>query len=60
MNGKQLKRIIEDFGRKTADCAITLGHASRNSTTAIYIERDQCKVDEANRRVIDWVLYGKR
>ena len=37
-----------------------LGHASRNSTTAIYIERDQRKVDEANRRVIDWVLYGKR
>ena len=37
-----------------------LGHASRNSTTAIYIERDLRKVDEANRRVIDWVLYGKR
>ena len=60
MNGKQLKRIIEDSGRKTADCAIALGHASRNSTTAIYIERDLRKVDEANRRVIDWVLYGKR
>ena len=21
---------------------------------------DQSKVDEANRRVLDWVLYGKR
>lgn len=37
-----------------------LGHAARNSTTAIYIERNIRKVDEANRRVIDWVLYGKR
>lgn len=35
-----------------------LGHAARNSTTAIYIERDQRKVDEANRRVIDYVLDG--
>lgn len=37
-----------------------LGHAARNSTTSIYIERNIRKVDEANRRVIDWVLYGKR
>ena len=37
-----------------------LGHAARNSTTAIYIERNIRKVDEANRKVIDWVLYGKR
>ena len=37
-----------------------LGHAARNSTTAVYIQRDTKKVDEANRRVIDWVLYGKR
>lgn len=37
-----------------------LGHAARNSTTAIYIGRNIRKVDEANRKVIDWVLYGKR
>ena len=37
-----------------------LGHAARNATTAVYIRRDTSKVDEANRRVIDWVLYGKR
>ena len=35
-----------------------LGHAARNSTTTIYIERSQRKVDEANRRVIDFVLKG--
>lgn len=36
-----------------------LGHAD-SSVTAIYIKRNQKKVDEANRRVLDWVLYGKR
>lgn len=37
-----------------------LGHSSGNSITEIYIERDQKKVDEANRKVLDWVLYGKK
>ena len=37
-----------------------LGHTSGNSVTEIYIDRDIKKVDEANRRVLDWVLYGKR
>lgn len=37
-----------------------LGHAGENSTTDIYILRNQKKVDEANRKVLDWVLYGKR
>lgn len=40
--------------------SLALGHSSRNATTAIYIERDRKKVDDANRRVIDWVLYGKK
>lgn len=38
-----------------------LGHSSdTNSTTAIYIKRNEKKVDEANRKVMDWVLYGKK
>lgn len=37
-----------------------LGHSSENSTTAIYIRRNVKKVDEANRRVIDFVLFGER
>lgn len=37
-----------------------LGHSSGNPITEIYIERDQKKVDEANRKVLDWVLYGKK
>lgn len=41
----------------------TIGHAlghSANSVTDIYIEFDQRKVDKANRKVLDWVLYGKK
>lgn len=38
-----------------------LGHADNDhSTTNIYIREDEKFVDEANRRVMDWVLYGKR
>lgn len=40
--------------------SLALGHAARNATTAIYIERDRKKIDDANRRVIDWVFYGKK
>lgn len=40
--------------------SLALGHAARNATTAIYIERDRKKIDKANRRVIDWVWYGKK
>lgn len=38
--------------------AAALGHGG-NTVTDIYIDFDRKKVDEANRRVIDWVLYGK-
>ena len=37
-----------------------LGHASSHTTTSIYINRNAKLIDEANRRVLDWVLYGKR
>ncbi len=37
-----------------------LGHSDRSHrVTFVYIKADQGKVDEANRRVIDYVLYGK-
>lgn len=38
--------------------AAALGHGG-NTVTDIYIDFDRKKVDEANRRVIDYVLYGK-
>jgi len=36
-----------------------LGHGN-NTVTDIYIDFDERKVDEANRRVLDYVLYGKK
>lgn len=36
-----------------------LGHVS-GLVAEIYIRRNLRKVDEANRKVLDWVLYGKR
>lgn len=39
--------------------AQALGH-SQNTVTDVYIEFDRRKVDEANRKVIDWVLYGRK
>lgn len=39
--------------------AHALGHGNY-TITDIYIDFDQNKVDVANRRVLDWVLYGKK
>ncbi len=39
--------------------AAALGHGG-NTVTDIYIDFDRKKVDLANRKVLDWVLYGKR
>lgn len=36
-----------------------LGHEYGNPITRIYIHNDTKKIDAANRKVIDWVLYGK-
>lgn len=41
--------------------AQSLGHKNGGpSVTATYIKIDERKVDEANRKVLDWVLYGKK
>ena len=40
--------------------AAALGHGYGNRITAIYIDFDRKKIDDANRKVIDWVLYGKK
>ena len=39
--------------------AAALGHGG-NTVTDIYINFNTKKIDEANRRVLDYVLYGKR
>lgn len=43
------------FGKDTI--ALALGHGG-HSVTDIYIEEDMREVDEANRKVLDYVLYG--
>lgn len=47
-----------DIPKETISAA--LGHEIGNRVTSIYIDFDRRKVDEANRRVLDWVFYGKR
>lgn len=49
------------------DCGISkdiiaqaLGHSGGETVTDIYLDKDSRLVDAANRRVLDWVLYGKR
>lgn len=46
-----------DIPRDTIQAA--LGH-NQHDVTSIYIEFDMRKVDEANRKVLDYVLYDKR
>lgn len=47
-----------DIPKETISAA--LGHEIGSRVTSIYIDFDRRKVDEANRRVLDWVFYGKR
>lgn len=39
--------------------AAGLGHSIGSPITSIYIDFNQKKVDEANRRIIDYILYNK-
>lgn len=52
--------IAYDLGISKDVIAQALGHSDGHDTTNIYIREDSRKVDDANRRVLDWVLYGKR
>lgn len=47
-----------DIPNETISAA--LGHSITNKTTAIYIDFNKKKIDEANRRIIDYVLYDKK
>lgn len=52
--------IAYEIGIPKDVIAQALGHSDGHDVTNIYIREDVRKVDEANRRVLDWVLYGKR
>lgn len=49
-----------DLGISKDIIAQALGHSGGETVTDIYLDKDPRLVDEANRRVLDWVLYGKR
>lgn len=51
--------IASKLGIQKDVIAQALGHGG-NTVTDIYIDPDEGLVDEANRKVLDWVLYGKR
>lgn len=51
--------IARKIGVPIDTISLALGHSSDHRITRIYIDEDPELVDEANRRVLDWVLYGK-
>lgn len=52
--------IAFEIGIPQDTIALALGHSFGNQVTAIYINPSLSKVDEANRKVIDFVLGKKR
>lgn len=52
--------IASDLDIPDRTIAEALGHETGNRTTNIYIHYNRKKVDAANRKIIDWVLYGIR
>lgn len=52
--------IARSIGVSKDDISLALGHGSKNPVTDIYLDEDMGLIDNANRRVLDWVLYGKR
>lgn len=50
--------IASDLDIPKDTIAAALGHGG-NTVTDIYIDYNRKKVDDANRKVLDWVLYGK-
>ena len=51
--------IARKIGISVDDIALCLGHSSGHNVTRIYIDEDRDVIDRANRRVLDYVLYGK-
>lgn len=49
-----------DLGISKDIISQALGHSLGSQITEIYIDKDPKLVDDANRKVLDWVLYGRR
>ena len=52
--------VARSIGVSIDDIALALGHGDGHDLTHIYLDEDLQKIDEANRRVLDWVFLGKR
>ena len=52
--------IASDLDIPDPVISLALGHGPLNPTTERYIHRNKKKIDEANRKVLDWVFYGKK
>lgn len=48
--------LAHEIGVSSDVISMALGHSPTNRTTFIYIKPDQSKVDEANKRVIEYLL----
>lgn len=51
--------IAADLDIPDETISLALGHATGSRITNIYINRNQRKVDEANRKVLDYLLSGE-
>lgn len=52
--------IARSIGVSIDDIALALGHGDGHDLTRIYLDEDRQKIDDANRLVLDWVLYCKK
>lgn len=52
--------VARSIGVSIDDIALALGHGDGHDLTHIYLDEDLQKIDDANRRVLDWVFRGKR
>lgn len=50
--------MARSIGVSVDDIALALGHGDGHDLTHIYLDEDLQKIDEANRRVLDWVFGG--
>lgn len=50
-----VERICDVLDIPNDTISLALGHSARNATTDIYIRRNLQKVDDANRRVLDFI-----
>lgn len=61
MTGEELRQLIKGAGMSLTDIpkdviSLALGHSDGSKVTSVYIHTDMAVVDDANRKVIDYIL----